>query len=778
VWVAGEQRILSSMRALHWRQQVLGTAVCVAGVSVALAMTAGQAWSASSVDYDKDGFTEAQGDCRPLDPAVGPAALDRPESRAPFEDSNCDGIDGDRQRAVFLSAAAGDDANPGTMEQPVRTLAAASLRAQDATDGKDLYLAVGDYDGLSSFPADVRGVFGGYLQDASWARTDDPTETRTNRGFSGLDVSGSARRLVLQLVSIGATPNPAVSRSAYGLRVFNGARVALEHARVFAANGAEGASAFATTTPPAIANRGQNGTARDCSQSSDVGVGGAGGSGSATGGRGGDAGTINAFTLVAESGASGSGIGAGTGGAGGKGEGFFPAAVGKPGTSGANGQGGVNGRPQVNVIPAGGVTQWIGEDGTPGAAGAGGGGGGAGGSFVLTDGSVNPPAVSIVNGGGGGGAGGAGGAGGGGGQAGGASIALFVTGGSSILLTDDTIIGSGSGGAGGNGATGQPGAAGALFGIGADPFASCAPNAFAGGGGGAGGDGGTGGPGGGGPGGPSFGVFAAGSTVQLSGVAGFPGSNVPIQTGAGGGLGGLSGLGVRAGPGPSAQVFKNGAVVPVASADDQGVADFDDDGVVDRDDRCRVQSGSVLGCPARPAALPDRDGDGVPDADDACPDNSSASALPCAAPSPTPSPTPPEVDRLAPTLSALKVAPSRIRVRRGSTVGRPRRIRLEYALSEAATVRLTLVRVRPGRREGGRCVAPRPGATGNRCRRLITILARTRNGAPGVNTSRLRLSRRLLRPGRYRVRARATDAAGNRGAMRSVRLRIVRAARR
>lgn len=778
VWVAPVQSILSSTRALGRRHRVLGAAVCTLGVSVALAMTAGQAWSASDVDYDKDGFTEAQGDCRPLDPAVGPAAVDRPESRAPFEDANCDGIDGDRERALFVSAAKGDDANPGTMERPVRTLAGASTRAQEATDGKDFYLAAGNYDGLSSLPAGVRGVFGDYLPDQSWARTDDPSaETNINRGFTGLDVDGSSTRLVLQRVTINAARSP-VSRSVYGLRVFNGAQVALDNARVFTADGAAGVSA-PVSAPRPIANPGSPGTAGNCLGS--AGVGGAGGSGLATGGRGGNAGTIDGVTLVAASGARGSGTGAGTGGVGGQGARFRDATDGTSGTPGANGQGGANGRPQVNVIPTLPVTQWIGEDGKSGTAGAGGGGGGAGGSIAVTDGSVDPPQVFIETGGGGGGAGGAGGAAGGGGQAGGASIALFVTGGSSVLLTGGTIIRPGSGGTGGNGAAGQPGAFGGAGGAGAQGLESC--DLYDAGAGGAGGNGGSGGPGGGGAGGPSFGVFAAGTTVQLSGVAGFPaGSGSPIQTGPSGGLGGFSGLGPRAGSGLSAQVFKNGAAVPVASADDQGVADFDDDGVVDRDDRCQLQPGSVLGCPARPAALPDADGDGVPDADDACPDNSSASALPCAtpspAPSPTPGPTPPEVDRLAPTLSALKVTPSRIRVRRGSVVGRARRLRLQYALSEAATVRLTLVRVRPGRREGNRCVVPRPGATGTRCQRLITVLARTRNGAPGVNTSRLRLARRLLRPGRYRVRARATDAAGNRGAMRSARLRIVKAANR
>jgi hypothetical protein len=58
--------------------------------------------------------------------------------------------------------------------------------------------------------------------------------------------------------------------------------------------------------------------------------------------------------------------------------------------------------------------------------------------------------------------------------------------------------------------------------------------------------------------------------------------------------------------------------------------------------------------------------------------------------------------------------------------------------------------------------------------RYRTIGTLTRNGASGTNRTRLsaRLRKRVSRPGRYRVRITATDAAGNRSARRTARFRV------
>ena len=133
---------------------------------------------ASPGDYDGDGTPNAQ-DCAPLDPAVHPGAEDRPDLA--FEDTNCDGIDGDRAGAIF-AAPGGRDADPGTLTRPKRTLAAAIAAAR--AQGKDVYLAGGTYPG-------------------------------------SVALADGATNVVLQLLTLSGSSQGA-GGSAYGLRAING----------------------------------------------------------------------------------------------------------------------------------------------------------------------------------------------------------------------------------------------------------------------------------------------------------------------------------------------------------------------------------------------------------------------------------------------------------------------------------------------------------------------------------------------------------------------------
>src|SRR5262245_26058797 len=75
--------------------------------------------SSSPVDADHDGTPDAQ-DCTPNDPSIHPGAPDLPDLK--FVDSNCDGIDGNVARSIFVSTD-GKDTNPGTREKPKRSVA-------------------------------------------------------------------------------------------------------------------------------------------------------------------------------------------------------------------------------------------------------------------------------------------------------------------------------------------------------------------------------------------------------------------------------------------------------------------------------------------------------------------------------------------------------------------------------------------------------------------------------------------------------------------------------
>jgi uncharacterized protein YkwD len=123
-----------------------------------------------------------------------------------------------------------------------------------------------------------------------------------------------------------------------------------------------------------------------------------------------------------------------------------------------------------------------------------------------------------------------------------------------------------------------------------------------------------------------------------------------------------------------------------------------------------------------------------------------------------------------PRLDALALSPARLRA--GGQVS------IVYTLPAPATVTFRIERVRAGRRAGGRCVAAsasnRAAALCSRYRPLAGSL--TDEGDKGANAFafRGRLRGRPLAPGRYRLRAVATDDAGNASPARLARFLVVR----
>ena len=137
-------------------------------------------------------------------------------------------------------------------------------------------------------------------------------------------------------------------------------------------------------------------------------------------------------------------------------------------------------------------------------------------------------------------------------------------------------------------------------------------------------------------------------------------------------------------------------------------------------------------------------------------------------------------DVVAPVLSRLRLTPARFRAApRGAALAAAAATgsTLTYRLSEAARVRFTAARAATGVRRSGKCVKAVRGASTKPCTRWVSVRgAFTHDGAAGVNRVRFtgRLGGRSLAPGRYRVAARARDAAGNAGRVVSALFRIVR----
>ena len=507
-------------------------ATCTAGVCAAQC-------APDYVDFDR----EASNGCE----CHNTSMTDAPDLM--FEDSNCDGIDGDVTRAIFV-APGGDDANDGTARlerpegmrpvltvTPKRTLAAAIAAAAMATPPKDVYVAAGTYMGSFTLASGV-SVYGGYNDATGWSRARANATVIQGTTTTAVTALALTATTELQLVTIRSLDATSIGVSSYAVRAAGITRgmLVIRGCNLQAGHGADGMNG----RNGVVGMRGMDGTA---GLAPDRGMGGmssclAGGGNGATGRNtlaGGDMGLPG----MSESGGGTPGVG-GRGGS----AGTCLLGVSSPGTSaptgtqagaatnGTDGGHGGNGRAPVQLgtlqndgtyIPASGV------DGEAGTAGGGGGGGGAGGGAQYGCSLGGRDCCNTLSGGGGGGgAGGCGGSPGRGGMGGGGSFGVLSF--NAAVVVEDTEISTGHGGnagRGGDGAEGGGGGVGAAGGVGMR-------NSGAGGAGGRGGAGGAGGGGAGGTGGPSVCVFYSGAMPMVQRLTCMPG------TGGNAGVGGRS----------------------------------------------------------------------------------------------------------------------------------------------------------------------------------------------------------------------------------------------
>lgn len=430
-----------------------------------------------------------------------------------WSDSNCDGIDGNAAKAIFV-APSGNDGNAGTMNSPKATIGG-GIGAAKASGKTQVYISEGNYHERVTLESGI-SLYGGYSQVKKWARSSsyvaqiesDNASDGFVAGIVGNDIQAPT---TVDLLHIKTLDTILPGTSNYGVYCNNCAQLSLKNNTVEAGTAGPGAAGIQGSNG-GNGNPGSNGSAPATCTSTAFIPGGAGGT-SACGMNGGTGGNGGAKKLAGGAGAAGAG---GTPGGDGGAAGKTGSTNGKPGGAGANGSGGSNGGPGAGgnggaVIEG----KWSGHGGATGSNGihgnGGGGGGGGGGQNCSADpGCSNSPG----NGGGGGGGGGCGGAGGGGGSAGGGSFGVFLVKSTGAILTSNTIS-SANGGQGGSGAPGGAGGKGSSGGIGA--LSCVASGSGPGGDGGDGANGGGGGPGGGGAGGPSYAIFLFETMVSTSG---------------------------------------------------------------------------------------------------------------------------------------------------------------------------------------------------------------------------------------------------------------------
>ena len=127
-------------------------------------------------------------------------------------------------------------------------------------------------------------------------------------------------------------------------------------------------------------------------------------------------------------------------------------------------------------------------------------------------------------------------------------------------------------------------------------------------------------------------------------------------------------------------------------------------------------------------------------------------------------------DKTPPTISRLKLSAPKFRL--GSQLATFSRKRtpvgttINFSVSEQSTTTFTFARKAKGFKSGNRCVAHRPkGKRAKRCSRFVNAKPSLRFAtSAGAHTLEFegRLNRRhKLKPGRYRLSVRSTDAAGN-----------------
>ena len=495
-----------------------------------------------------------------------------PDAQGRYPDEDCDGIDGDRARAVFVHPSLGADGAVagvpcGSEQRPCQTIVAGLRSAQEDPPRDQLWLAAGDYPDSVSLASGIH-LFGAYAAQADpdgtlrWSR-DPAAVTRIGPALSPAVLAVDLRQeTVLGELTITSAPGRARGPEVDELTSHGGAslgvwargetRLVLRGVQVVSGAGADGRDGRAG--PPGEGGgrgwegeRGGEDDSGDCRRSPRPVPGRPGtdfcGGDARRGGQGGASGRGEAEASACANGIAAGLAGAaplvpavdappdhdGSGGAAASGGCGSAGGDGRPGASGDGGEPGAAGLGWGVLLPDRGWRPSSGGEGGQGYHGGGGGGGGGGAG-------EDDGCQSWGGSGGGGGTGGCGGWGGEGGQGGGASLALLLTDGARVSCAG-CVLAPGSGGHGG---AGGHGGEGGISGAGGGGGPANDQGSGAGGDGGSGGSGGRGGHGGGGPGGPSIGALL-GPDCELLGDAQVADPGVRAPGGGGPGLAGEEG---------------------------------------------------------------------------------------------------------------------------------------------------------------------------------------------------------------------------------------------
>lgn len=197
-------------------------------------------------------------DAAPSDGASCEAQPDRPDHL--LEDTNCDGIDGDRADAIFVAPTGFDIEGPtvGGPTTPVRTIGFA-LALASARGLSQVLVATGIYRERVTVVEGI-GIFGGYAPDAGWRRalgTEDVT--RILAETPALVATNVAAETVLGGLEIESFDRKTRSASSIAVRVEHARGIVLEDCTLIAGRGGTGVDGMPHPTAAPSGGAGQAG---------------------------------------------------------------------------------------------------------------------------------------------------------------------------------------------------------------------------------------------------------------------------------------------------------------------------------------------------------------------------------------------------------------------------------------------------------------------------------------------------------------------------------------
>ncbi|MEO0326802.1 MAG: DUF1565 domain-containing protein, partial [Myxococcota bacterium] len=210
------------------------------------------------------GFVDDASDCDDTDADVFPGALDEPDDG--FEDANCDGLDGDAERLIFV-APDGSDSGAGTRASPYRTLPRAIARA--TVRGFDVAVHEGEYREDEALELDEgTAVFGGYTRDGTlWRRAAGHRALlEVDAGPSdGTEVIGVLAEdldveTIFERVDVETRADGIAGRSSFGVVARRSPGLVLRHLEVRPGDGEDGEDGESGSIVPDFSRSGTAGT--------------------------------------------------------------------------------------------------------------------------------------------------------------------------------------------------------------------------------------------------------------------------------------------------------------------------------------------------------------------------------------------------------------------------------------------------------------------------------------------------------------------------------------